>query len=221
MRARQLGEVPECGRAFGPALDIVRTGSGSASITRSHASATSAARRSGSGSARATSTTRGSYPGRAADTAPRSRRGDRARGRRRRSRGRPGRPAAARRSPPRPRRPLVRRFRPSAPSPVRARGRPLRGGAGAGRAACRPRRGSPPRPELPVPSDQLPGDQARALGQRPVVRDATDQVARVLEGLGSRAKGLRAALEVDLVAPDPAREARRCGGAPHVRRRDT
>jgi hypothetical protein len=60
--------------------------------------------------------------------------------------------------------------------------------------------------ELPLAADHLLGDKEGALGQRPVVRQPAHEVADVLGGLRGRAKDLHAALEVNLVAADPARE---------------
>ena len=71
--------------------------------------------------------------------------------------------------------------------------------------------------ELPLASDQRFRDKACALGQRPVVRKPTREVAHVLGRLRSRAGDLRPALEVDLIAPDPACEVRRAGRAADVR----
>ena len=58
----------------------------------------------------------------------------------------------------------------------------------------------------PAPPGERAGEQAGALGQRPVVGQPPDEVAQVLGGLGDQAEHLRAAQEVDLVAPGPARE---------------
>ena len=101
-------------------------------------------------------------------------------------------------SPPRLR---VSPFHPSAPSPGRARGPPPRAGEAAGKqppALAEVRRRQL---ELLPTADELLGDQARALGQRPVVSEPADEIADVLRGLRGRAQHLRAALEVDLIAP--------------------
>ena len=65
------------------------------------------------------------------------------------------------------------------------------------------------------PGDHL-RNQARAVRKRPVVREAADQVAHVLKGLGGRADDARPALEIDLVAPHPAGEERCAPGAAEV-----
>ena len=70
--------------------------------------------------------------------------------------------------------------------------------------------------ELPLAADELLSDQAGALRQRPVVGQPADQVADVLCGLRGRSQHLHAALEVDLIAPDPACEVRSGGGAADV-----
>jgi hypothetical protein len=70
--------------------------------------------------------------------------------------------------------------------------------------------------ELLLASDQLLGDEAGALRQRPVVREMPDEVPHVLGRFGGRAEDLHAALEVDLVAADPAREVGRGRGATDV-----
>ena len=93
--------------------------------------------------------------------------------------------------------------RPGAPSPVRARAPPRRADAGHVRGAVRPRRGSPPSLELPLASGQHPGDQAGSFGQRPVVREMTDEVPQILGRLGSRAEDLHPALEVGAGRPPP------------------
>ena len=59
-------------------------------------------------------------------------------------------------------------------------------------------------------------EQTASFRQRPVVREATDEVPQILERLGRRAEDLHPALEVDLVAPDPAREEGSGRRAPHV-----
>ena len=58
---------------------------------------------------------------------------------------------------------------------------------------------------LPAP-DQLLGDQPGALGQRPVVRQAADEVGHHLGRLRGRAEDLPTTMEVNLVPADPACE---------------
>jgi hypothetical protein len=75
--------------------------------------------------------------------------------------------------------------------------------------------------ELLLASDQLLGDQPGPLGQRPVVREATQEVLDVLDRLRGWPEDLDAALEVDLVTANPLREVGRRRGTADVRQQAT